>query len=52
MNPTKYAVEFKTANGWKRWNGFFGSRAKARLEIEARRQWADHIERRVVEVES
>lgn len=52
MNPTKYAVEFKTGTGWKRWNRWLSSRAQARLAIEARNEWADHIERRVVEVES
>lgn len=42
-------VEFWTGKEWKRWNGSFGSRESAHRAIEARREWADHIERRVVE---
>ncbi len=52
MNPTKYAVEFKTATGWKRWNVLFISQFTAWIAIHERRMHADHIERRVVEVES
>jgi hypothetical protein len=52
MNPTKYAVEFKTANGWKRWNGTHESQLEAWLAIYLRMAYADHIERRVVEVQS
>ena len=48
----KYAVEFKTATGWKRWNGTYESQFHAWTDIARRMKYANHIERRVVEVES
>jgi hypothetical protein len=48
----KYAVEFKTTNGWKRWNGFYTSEHDAWNDIVGRVINAPHIERRVVEVQS
>jgi len=48
----RYVVEFWTGKEWKRWNATHASNLEAWLAIYLRMGSADHIKRRVVEVES
>jgi len=48
----KYAVEFKHGNLWIKWLKRYDTKVEAWTAIHERRLYADHIERRVVEVQS